>query len=180
MPDPSTEALLSEYAATNEAYLHYDAFSWQVGSVLVAGVFVFWGFLLQEKPAAALFVAAGMLVTVIMSAWILYADHNRQIYLQKLDRLHELETLLGLKQHLRWITGHCTTFGPRGHSLNLAIYTVMCVGVPVIQRLVGDPSLHPLAPLAPVPVVLIWIHRSERRLSHHRELQRGKTEGATP
>src|SRR5882762_5798658 len=136
MPDPSTEALLSEYAATNEAYLHYDAFSWQVGSVLVAGVFVFWGFLLQEAPDDALFVASGLLVTVIMSAWALYADHNRQIYLQKLDRLHDIELRLGFKQHVLWLTGYYRTFGPKGHVLYLAIYFVMCIGAPVIECLV--------------------------------------------
>jgi hypothetical protein len=37
---PHTAALLAEYSATNDAYMHYDNFNWQVGSVLVAGSFV--------------------------------------------------------------------------------------------------------------------------------------------
>ena len=176
MPDagrPTAEALLAEYAATNQAYLHYDAFSWQVGSVLLAGVFVFWGFLLQAQPSGALFAVSGLLVTLIMSTWALYADHNRQIYLQKLDRLHEIERELGLKQHLRWISGDCRTFGPKGHTLDFAVYVVSCLGGPLIQWLLGDPAILTSATsVLAVLFIRAWILRNERRLKRHREGRR--------
>ncbi len=96
------DALLTEYSATNDAYMHYDNFSWQVGSVLIAGVFVFWGFLSDPNVEANLIIASSILISILMSAWMLYSDHNRQIFLCKLHRLYEIENLLGLKQHLRW------------------------------------------------------------------------------
>jgi hypothetical protein len=129
---------LTEYSATQDAYLHYDTFSWQVGAVLVAGVFVFLGFLLQlGKDEQALFAAGSTIVAVLMSAWILYDDHNRQIYIQKLDRIHQLEAYLGFQQHLRWIpnkckSGPCRSFGPSGHLLNVVVYTVSCISAPLI------------------------------------------------
>ena len=63
---------LTEYSTTHDAYLHYDTFSWQVGTVLVAAVFVFLGFLLQpDVTDPRLFAAGSILVSILMSAWIL-------------------------------------------------------------------------------------------------------------
>lgn len=36
----------TEYTVANNAYLHYDNFAWQVGAILIAGSFAYWGFLL--------------------------------------------------------------------------------------------------------------------------------------
>lgn len=165
---PKNEYLLQEYASTHDAYLHYDNFSWQVGSVLIAGVFVFWGFLLQGQPSANTFVACAILVTGIMSAWALYANHNRQIYLQKLDRLREIEKLLGLDQHQRWKKGVYRTFGPKGHQLNQFIYFVMCIGAPLIGWSTLQQATWWLSlPVVPVPIVIFWIRRNEKALNRH-------------
>lgn len=40
---------IAEYQATQDCYLHYDSFRWQSGSLIVAGVFVFWGFIFLSK-----------------------------------------------------------------------------------------------------------------------------------
>ena len=165
----------TEYSATHDAYLHYDTFSWQVGAVLVAGVFVFLGFLLQLNVTdVKLFVAGSTIVTILMSAWILYADHNRQIYLQKLDRIHQLELHLGFQQHLRWIgtksdPGPCRYFGPSGHSLNVLIYAVSCLS----PTLIGWVKLG-LSPWFALPVsiclaVLLVLFVNSRRLGDLRE-----------
>jgi hypothetical protein len=42
---PTDESLHVEYIATNDAYMHYDNYAWHVGAILIAGAFVFWGFL---------------------------------------------------------------------------------------------------------------------------------------
>jgi hypothetical protein len=83
--------------------MHYDSYSWQVGAVLIAGAFIFWGFLLNKNVGYFLLFISSLLITLLMSAWIFYTSHNRQIYLSKLHRIHEIEKMLGLKQHLRFI-----------------------------------------------------------------------------
>jgi hypothetical protein len=58
-PRKIEERYLTEYSTTHDAYLHYDTFSWQVGAVLVAAVFVFLGFLLQPDVTDPRLFAAG-------------------------------------------------------------------------------------------------------------------------
>lgn len=87
------EKKIAEYAATQASYPHYDSFRWQAGSLLIAGVFVFWGLLISTSPPATPKIVglAGILVSFLMTIWVLFAHHYRQIYLCKLHRIHELE-----------------------------------------------------------------------------------------
>ena len=68
-----------------------------------------------------------------MSCWVLYAGHNRQIYLYKLHRIHELENMLGMCQHQRfkkW-SGQDKVYildVPSGHQINIAIYLIISFG----------------------------------------------------
>lgn len=122
-----------EYAAANDAYMHYDNFTWQVGSVLLAGVFVYWGFIISTPPALLTLLLGNLLVCVLMSAWLLYAAHNRQIYLFKLHRIYELEKLLGMEQHTRFTDcgGRARLYrrdGPAGHFLDQCVYVIVSVG----------------------------------------------------
>lgn len=120
----------AEYAATHAAYIHYDDFTWKVGTVLIASVFIFWGFLLDKKPDLDRMCWANLLVCVTLSVWALYAAHNRQIYRYKVHRLHELEHLLGMAQHLRFI-GEPPVYRisrPRGNWLNNATYAIAALG----------------------------------------------------
>ena len=171
---------LTEYSTTHDAYLHYDTFSWQVGAVLVAAVFVFLGFLLQpDVTDPRLFAAGSSLVSVLMSAWILYADHNRQIYLQKLDRIHQLEIYLGFQQHLRWIgskseSGPCRYFGPSGHSLNVLVYAVSCVSAPLIGWVKLGFFPWFISPLCVCLAVLLILLVNHLRLQKHRDNLKAK------
>lgn len=127
----------AEYAATNEAYLHYDNFSWQVGSILIAGALAYWGFLLQSSPVLFVINLGNLLVCVLISIWALYASHNRQIYLFKLDRIQELEEKLNMYQHRRFKEGNSSLAEyplswPSGHLLDDAIYVLVSVGSLVI------------------------------------------------
>ncbi len=119
-----------EYGATHEAYIHYDDFTWKVGTVLIASVFIFWGFLLDKNPDLDRMCLANLLVCITLSVWALYAAHNRQIYRYKVHRLHELELLLGMAQHLRFVGAEPVyrTTGPRGHWLNNATYVIASLG----------------------------------------------------
>lgn len=129
-PSEVRENARVEYSATHEAYIHYDDFTWKVGTVLIASVFIFWGFLLDKKPDLDLMCLANLLVCVTLSVWALYAAHNRQIYRYKVHRLHELELLLGMAQHLRFVGASPVyrTTGPRGHWLNNVTYAIAALG----------------------------------------------------
>ena len=96
---------MEEYNPTQEAYLHYDSFTWQVGAVLIAGVFVFWGFALTCQASLAQMLFANLAICSLMSCWLLYAAHNRQIYLYKLHRIWELEDVLKMEQYRRFLGG---------------------------------------------------------------------------
>ena len=82
------EYVVAEYEAAHGAYLQYDGFRWQAGSLLIAGAFVFLGLLstaADQSPKASI---GSLIVTGVMSIWILYAQHYRQLYLFKLDRIY--------------------------------------------------------------------------------------------
>jgi hypothetical protein len=131
----SSENARTEYAATNDAYMHYDNFSWQVGAVLIAGVFVYWGFLITSTSLKLTVGLVGnMLVCALMSIWLLYTEHNRQIYLFKLHRIHELEEQLEMFQHRRfkeWGQKEPKKYSlnrPVGRYLDDAIYVIASLG----------------------------------------------------
>jgi hypothetical protein len=165
-------AFLVEYQAAQQSYLHYDAFRWQSGTFLIAGVFAFWGFLISADTkwlTPTVVSAAIILVTALMALWMLYAHHYRQIYLCKLNRIHELEGLLEMKQHRRFSEAVSPdlpyhVYGPKGHILDFWVFFVTSLGGPLIGFLrVGfDPWLF-----LPVPVVLIvlfCVMLNERRI----------------
>lgn len=125
------EKLLAEYEAAQACYLHYDSFRWQSGSLIVAGSFVFWGFVLQSKISESeiAMATANIVVTTLMTIWVLFAYHYRQLYLCKLQRVRFLEGELGFVQHRRFANGSDSRTkynirGPRGHILDLALYAL--------------------------------------------------------
>lgn len=102
MTDAARDLLLEEYQAAQDTYLHSDSFRWQAGSFPTAGVFVFWGLLITQTELPARVAATGAtLVTLLMSAWILFAHHCRQLYLCELARIREIEETLDFEQHRR-------------------------------------------------------------------------------
>lgn len=127
--------LRTEYLATHEAYIHYDNFAWKVGSVLIAGVFIYWGFVISSSPDPLHVILGNLLVCFLMSIWMIYAEHNRQIYLFKLHRIRELEDKLGMCQHRRFRDSYddidnikYDPKGPKGHHLNNCIYFFASLG----------------------------------------------------
>lgn len=93
---PSEESLIAEYAAANDAYMHYDNFSWQVGAVLIAGTFVFWGFLTGDTIEFSLFVVGSTLVTIglpvpLVVAILWRTRRNERTLKNYLERVKEAE-----------------------------------------------------------------------------------------
>jgi hypothetical protein len=173
------EYVTAEYAATQDAYLQYDSFRWQPGGLLIAGAFVFLGFLTSPNITPRSLFVGSLVVTVVMSIWMLYAQHYRQLYLFKIDRLLDLELEMGAEQHRRFhqseaASKHYPTIGIRGHYLDGIVYATISFGGPLLAAVGGKWSLLLGIPIALVPVVLIAVNCQERKtmrwLAEHRSV----------
>jgi hypothetical protein len=100
-PQARSSWAAAKYAATQDAYLQYDSFRWQSGGLLI-GAFVFLGFLTSPNITPRSLFVGSLVVTVVVSIWMLYAQHYRQLYLFKIDRLLDLELEMGAEQHRRF------------------------------------------------------------------------------
>jgi hypothetical protein len=158
-----------EYAAASDNYMHYDAFRWQAGSFLIAGVFVFWGLLIQQSDLPALVITvASLLITCMMSVWLMFAYHYRQIYLGKLDRLHELEKLLGAEQHRRFRAGRSVRYKltwPKGHDLDIAVYVLTSLGSVFLGMSRDGFDWSFLSPLVLVVPVIWWVRYHDKQFT---------------
>lgn len=99
----SEQSRIAEYQAAQDCYIHCDSITWQVGAILIAGTFVFWGFLVTSNihnPIVLGFTC--LFINWLMSIWILYAGYSRELYLLKLERIRELERSLKMEQHRRF------------------------------------------------------------------------------
>ena len=166
--------LLAEYSAANDVYLAYDGFRWQSGSFLVAGVFVFWGLISQVQWTDGLILVTTVLVAIMMALWLLFAHHYRQLYLLKLNRIHEIERLLGMEQHLRFlpsegVSRRYRSFGPRGHHLDAAVFVVTSLGGGLLAVARNGLSLAAFAAVPIVVAALLIVVVNERRMSIQRE-----------
>jgi hypothetical protein len=177
---PSEQTLLAEYAAANGVYLQYDGFRWQAGSFLIAGVFVYWGFLIQAHTNPVIVGVSSLLVASLMSCWILFANHYRQLYLQKLHRMHEIELLLGMEQHLRF-TGSAPSGtryrsnGIKGHNIDIIVYLITAAGGSVLAWVKNGFSLWDLG-VIPLAAIVVWhVERNERKLAEQRAKGFGST-----
>lgn len=133
---PTEAALIAEYDAAYAAVLHYDGFRWSAGSMLIAGVFLFWGVVFTNDSAEELFAPASVVVTLVMTVWLLYANHYRQLYLLKLDRVHEIESILGLEANRRFVASQpgadprYKAAGTKGHHLDSVLFALVSVSGP--------------------------------------------------
>lgn len=177
-PGMDKDALFAEYSAANDVYIHFDSYSWAVGSVLIAGVFVFWGFLLgmnlDPQGHPYFLIIATTLVNLIISLWMLYADHNRQIVLSKLHRIHQIEEKLGMKQHLGWVDHKGNkriyrTFGLKGHIIDLIIFLLTSLGTPFIGILISNGTWNWgwAIPISISLLTFIFVRLNEFRIKKH-------------
>jgi hypothetical protein len=168
--ESSRDVLLAEYSATNDVYLQYDGFRWQAGSFLIAGVFVYWGFLLQGDGASPVVGASSVLVAGLMSCWLFFAHHYRQLYLLKLHRIHQIERVLGMRQHRLFVEALGTNstphraFGPKGHNIDIFVYLLTAGGGSLMLTLKNGPSWWGLGVVVLLLVVSSLILFNEYRI----------------
>jgi hypothetical protein len=162
------EDVVAEYETAHSAYLQYDGFRWQAGSLLIAGAFVFLGLLSTTSDASAKVGVGALVVTGVMSIWILYAQHYRQLYLFKLDRVLELELVMGAQQHSRF-NPHTPTpktyprRGPRGHNLDLGVYVIVTVAGPALALAGESFSGWSVVSLGTTVGIVVWVLQQERQ-----------------
>jgi hypothetical protein len=163
------ESLLVEYQVAYAGVLHYDSFKWSAGSMLIAGVFLFWGVLFASESAQELFAPASCLVALVMTVWILYASHYRQLYLLKLHRIREIEEALGMHANRRFVYGTDDT-GPRyathglsGHTLDLCLYSLVSLGGAVLSMFREGLEWWQLLPVIVTLFGLVTYLRQEQR-----------------
>ena len=174
--EPTEQTLLAEYSAANTIYLTYDGFRWQAGSFLIAGVFVYWGFLISNEADSALISGSALLIAALMSCWMLFANHYRQLYVFKLMRMHEIEAFLGMEQHRRFMK-HAPSgifhraHGVKGHHIDALVYLLTSLGgvaLALKKNIATWPSF--VIVLALVGVVLLIVRHNELLL--RRDLRR--------
>lgn len=172
MPDhpapENHEYITAEYAAGQAAYLQYDAFRWQSGAILIAGAFVFLGFLASSEVAPEVFFAGALVVTSVLSIWLLYAYHYRALYLFKLDRLNELEIIMNAQQHRRFNSWAAPDKiyprqHPKGHHLDAAVYSFTSVAAPGLALAKASWTWWLLVPIALTGVVVAYALDTDRR-----------------
>lgn len=165
--------MTAEYAATNATYLHYDAFRWQAGGLLFAGAFVFLGFLISKGTTAVSLWVGSLVVAAVMGFWMLYAQHYRQLYLFKINRLLELEHVMGAEQHRRFHLGHGVddkrypTSGIRGHHLDQLVYSAIALGGPLLAAVQHQWSWPMWLVVATVPAILVTVRYQDRKVIKH-------------
>ena len=166
------EILLVEYQATHDAFVHFSTFRWQVAAPVFTGVAVFWGFMLQPDLDPKTVGVAGLLITTLLTMWLLYTDLNRQIYLAKLHRIHEIEQVLGMWQHRQWTSAAAKagrpirrTFGLHGHELDKCVYVIGSFGSSIIAASSSNWSWWFLFPAPRVVATLLATSVWQRRLS---------------
>ncbi len=166
-------AHLVEYEAAQDCYLHYDSFRWQSASFLVAGVAAFWAIIASsnyESTDIAIIHGANVLVAILMSTWLLYAHHYRQIYLCKLHRIRQLELVMSMEQHRRFSpisAQRYRTFGPKGHHIDYFVYAITCIGGPmlVVFRRGCDAILALIVVSLLVVGILSWVFSNEKKIN---------------
>jgi hypothetical protein len=168
-PPRPTEFIVAEYETTQAAYLHYDAFRWQAGSLLIAGAFVFLGFLASGSASILVYAAASVVAAGNMTVWVLYSHHYRQLYLLKIDRLLELESVMGAEQHRRFNWSETEgkryrSFGPAGHDLDQAVYLLTALAAPALAVAKDRASWWLVIPVLIVLAGFATVRRNEARM----------------
>jgi len=91
--------LIEEYKLTQQFVMHYERLIWQIGSVVNASVIVMAGLLIREADAKYFWISIPV-SSLFSFIWFIFAYRYRQVNLQKLRRMRELEDLFGFKQSI--------------------------------------------------------------------------------
>ena len=174
-PTPDKKTMLVEYSAAQMDYIHNDKFPWNIGTILVAGAFIFWGIIIgspDEKMDLKVLGVASSLVSLLLSTWIFFFHHYRQTAIFKLDRMYEIEKELNMESHIRWYRRggkipRYKNFGPSGHTMALFVYAFTSLGAVIIGFFKNNLqlSLWLLPPVILTVLSIIIVMCQEKRLN---------------
>lgn len=125
--------LMFEYCRAQEMATHYDRTNMQFTSIVTATVFVSWGLVFRvdigEIPILKippLIVLIETFIFFMLYNWIQYTTIHRRIVVRKLNRIHEIERELGMKQHLMFkYDPNFVMRRPGGHSTEILLFGVL-------------------------------------------------------
>jgi hypothetical protein len=110
-----------EYSAAQDMLKHYDTLNWQIGSILIAGVVVLTGLVVNKDTAelmrcsreVARVLTSGIpgMSLMIMGAWCLWFHRHRDLYNFRNETLHRIEAQLGMYHFLRVAEANLTLIG---------------------------------------------------------------------
>lgn len=177
--EPSLDSLRAEYELAHAGVLHYDSFRWSAGSMLIAGVFLFWGVVFTNDSSENLFAPASVVVALIMTIWLLYANHYRQLYLFKLHRIQEVEALLGVWANRRFVEGPIyRPVGIRGHNLDVALYILVSCSGAVFGFIRQGIQIWQALPFLVMAVAVTIVVRQEASIQRLLRVLRSRTDPA--
>ena len=163
------ERLLAEYQAAVDGFHHFDSFRWQSGALLIASSLVLWGLVLKDDVCSQTVGITGIFVTALLSIWILFAHHYRQLYMSKSFRIHQIESSLGmlLNRNLGFLgRGNIVIaiYGPRGHNLDLFVYVIVSIFGSIWSCINSGFSVWIVTPLPIIAVTLFLVLRNEKKM----------------
>lgn len=126
------ELLIEEYKLAQQFIIHYEKLIWYIGSILNSSIVVLTGFLVKESNYSHFWVV--ILLSLLFSfIWYRFECRHRQINLQKLRRMHEIENELGFKQSLYVVDFDKTN---RPFFTSHRLITMTCILIPIVLLLI--------------------------------------------
>jgi hypothetical protein len=126
-----------EYDKTQQMAIHYDLLNWNIGYILIAGVFVGVG-LVGEK--IFLYPALALISLATLTIWRLFYARHKKIQRVKFIRLQEIEKELNMQQHRRVHSEDRE--GKLGGLKGDQLATILTLGIPSLLMLVW--LVHPI------------------------------------
>jgi 4-amino-4-deoxy-L-arabinose transferase-like glycosyltransferase len=179
LTDNQERILLAEYDNAHSTFQHYDSFRWQSGSILIAAAVVLWGLLFSRNTAPSVLEVsiAGVFVSLMLSCWLLYAFHYRQLYMTKMYRIHQIERRLGMNLNSQLgFLGHRKSdlriYGPKGHNIDIAVFVLTSLFGPAYKilelrekaEITRRSTLLLLLPLTITAVAIIFVRVNEKKM----------------
>jgi hypothetical protein len=114
-PNEEESNLRFEYEMAQGMLTHYDNLNWQIGSILIAGVLVFTGLVINkdlfdvmgQHRALGVVLAVGipLLSYTVLGIWRLWFQRHMHLYNLRNETLQRIELKLGMYHFLRVVEG---------------------------------------------------------------------------
>jgi hypothetical protein len=175
------DSLLAEYKSAHDSFHNFDAFRWRSGSMVIGVSVVLWGFFFsgQTPPVNEKVAVVSVFTSILLSCWLFYANHYRQLYMIKLYRIHQIEHEMGMTLNARLgFRGLPNTgfkvYGLKGHYVDMVVYVLVSLFGPFYNFInnwvsgVKGTWYDVLIPFLSVPIVVLsiaWISKNESKMN---------------